>query len=60
MIPFSSVRGGAQLSSRFVEEGLMHVTSWGGGMDSYWVGLIVCVEAAVVSFSVVVDDNVWK
>lgn len=37
MIPFSSVRGGAQLSSRLVEEGLMHVTSWGGGMDPDWV-----------------------
>lgn len=34
---FSSVRGGAQLSNRLVEEGLMHVTSWGGGMDSDWV-----------------------
>lgn len=37
MIPFSSVTGGAQLSSRLVEEGLMHVTSWGRGMDSDWV-----------------------
>lgn len=34
---FSSVSGGAQLSNRLVEEGLMHVTSWGGGMDSDWV-----------------------
>lgn len=57
MLLFSSERGGAQLSNKLVEEGLMHVTSWGGGMDSDWVIREVCFEAAEVSFSVVMDDN---